>query len=96
VSHAYLGLALAYMGRRVDAIREGERGLALVRISKGSGARTDLQHLLARIYILARRSIPRVPAFRLAWVRMRHSSQYLFWCVPLCISAGTSQKSLYT
>ena len=52
VTHAYLGLALAYMGRRAEAIREGERGLALVPISKGSTARADLQHLLARIYIL--------------------------------------------
>ena len=52
VTHAYLGLALAYMGRRVDAIREGERGLALVPISKGSAARNDLQHNLARIYVL--------------------------------------------
>jgi hypothetical protein len=52
VTHAYLGLALAYMGRSVDAIREGERGLALVPISKGSMARADLQHHLARVYVL--------------------------------------------
>ena len=52
VTHGYLGLTLAYMGRRADAIREGKRGLALVRISKGSRARADAHHLLARIYIL--------------------------------------------
>jgi serine/threonine-protein kinase len=52
VTHGYLGLTLAYMGRRADAIREGERGLALVPISKGSPARADAHHILARIYIL--------------------------------------------
>jgi TolB-like protein len=52
VTHAYLGLTLAYMGRKADAIREGERGLALVPISKGQPARTDLQHHLARIYVM--------------------------------------------
>jgi eukaryotic-like serine/threonine-protein kinase len=52
VTHAYLGLALAYMGRRAEAIREGKRGLALVPITKGEQARADLYHLLARIYIL--------------------------------------------
>jgi Flp pilus assembly protein TadD len=53
VTHTYLGIALAYMGRRMDAIREGERGLALVPISQGSAARQDPQHNLARIYVLA-------------------------------------------
>ena len=52
VTHGYLGLALAYMGRRADAIREGKRGLALVPISKGSLARADAHHILARIYVL--------------------------------------------
>jgi eukaryotic-like serine/threonine-protein kinase len=52
VTHGYLGLAFVYMGRRADAIREGERGLALVPISKGSQARADAYHILARIYIL--------------------------------------------
>ena len=52
VTHGYLGLALAYVGRRADAIREGKRGLALVPISKGSVARADAHHILARIYVL--------------------------------------------
>jgi tetratricopeptide (TPR) repeat protein len=52
VTHGYLGLTLAYIGRRADAIREGERGLALVPIVKGSTARADAHHILARIYIL--------------------------------------------
>ncbi len=54
VTHMYLGLALAYMGHRMDAIREGERGVALVPLSKGSAARSDMQHHLARIYVLVR------------------------------------------
>ena len=51
-THTYLGLALAYMGRRADAIREGERGLALVPTGKSPDARRAAQHNLARIYIL--------------------------------------------
>jgi tetratricopeptide (TPR) repeat protein len=47
ITHAYLGLALAYMGRKADAIREGQRALAL-----GSVQRGDFQHHLARIYLL--------------------------------------------
>jgi serine/threonine-protein kinase len=46
-THAYLGLALAYIGRKADAIREGERALALTRVQRG-----DFQHQLARIYLL--------------------------------------------
>jgi tetratricopeptide (TPR) repeat protein len=52
VTHGYLGLALGYMGRRAEAVREGERGVALVPISKGSQARADAHHILARIYVL--------------------------------------------
>jgi eukaryotic-like serine/threonine-protein kinase len=51
-THTYLGLALAYMGRRADAIREGERGLALVPTGKSPDARGAAQHNLARIYVL--------------------------------------------
>jgi hypothetical protein len=32
--HALLGLALAYLGRKPDAIREGQRGVALMPISR--------------------------------------------------------------
>ncbi|HEX3234133.1 MAG TPA: protein kinase [Gemmatimonadales bacterium] len=49
VTHAYLGLALAYMGRKADAIREGERALAL---PISMDLRGDFKHLLARIYVL--------------------------------------------
>jgi serine/threonine protein kinase/tetratricopeptide (TPR) repeat protein len=47
-----LGVALAYMGRKNDAVREGERGLALAPLSKDAygGAYNQLQ--LARIYIM--------------------------------------------
>ncbi|MBA3345682.1 MAG: protein kinase [Gemmatimonadales bacterium] len=47
------GLALAYMGRRAEAIREGERGLALLRASGDGYTGPYLQHQLARIYLLA-------------------------------------------
>ena len=50
--HAYLGLALAYLGRKEEAIREGERGAALDPVSKDASLGPYYQHQLARIYIL--------------------------------------------
>ena len=51
-THTYLGLALAYSGRPAEAIREGERGVALMPISMYPSLRADLQHVLAWIYIV--------------------------------------------
>jgi DNA-binding SARP family transcriptional activator/TolB-like protein len=50
--HALLGLALAYLGRKADAIREGRRGVALMPISRDAyfGPYNQLQ--LVRIYLL--------------------------------------------
>jgi serine/threonine-protein kinase len=48
--HVLLGVALAYAGRKTDAIREGERAVALDSTRSQTG--TYLQHQLARIYIL--------------------------------------------
>ena len=50
--HVLLGTALAYLGRKADAIREGERGVALLPISKDAGNGPYMQHQLARIYIM--------------------------------------------
>ena len=50
--HVLLGVALAYMGRKADAIREGQRGLALQPVSKDAFSGAYNQHQLARIYIL--------------------------------------------
>ena len=50
--HAALGLALAYLGRKEDAIREGERGVALDPVSKNAQNGPYFQHQLVRIYIL--------------------------------------------
>jgi TolB-like protein/Flp pilus assembly protein TadD len=50
--HLLLGLALAYLGRKEDAIREGERGLALDPVAKDSIMGPYDQHQLARIYML--------------------------------------------
>jgi tetratricopeptide (TPR) repeat protein len=47
-----LGLALAYLGRKEEAIREGERGVALDPVSKDALNGPYYQHQLARIYIL--------------------------------------------
>ena len=50
--HALLGLALAYLGRKADAVREGQRGVALLPIRQDGyfGPYNQLQ--LVRIYLL--------------------------------------------
>jgi hypothetical protein len=47
-----LGLAQAYAGRKKEAIREGERGVSLLPISKDAYSGPYFQHQLVRIYIL--------------------------------------------
>jgi TolB-like protein/Flp pilus assembly protein TadD len=47
-----LGVALAYTGRRDEAIRAGERGLALQPVKKDATNGPYNQHQLARIFIL--------------------------------------------
>jgi eukaryotic-like serine/threonine-protein kinase len=51
-SHVFLGLALAYLGRKDQAVAEGEKGLALQPISKDAYNGPYLQHQLVRIYLL--------------------------------------------
>jgi eukaryotic-like serine/threonine-protein kinase len=50
--HALHGVALAYLGRKADAIREGQRGVELTPISRNAFAAPYMLHQLARIYIL--------------------------------------------
>jgi eukaryotic-like serine/threonine-protein kinase len=50
--HVFLGLALAYMGRKADAVREGQRGVELLPISEDPSTGPYMQHQLARIYLL--------------------------------------------
>jgi tetratricopeptide (TPR) repeat protein len=49
---SFLGLALAYLGRKEEAIREGERAVALAPISKDAENGPYYQHQLVRIYML--------------------------------------------
>jgi len=51
-SHALLGVALAYLGRKAEAIRTGERGRDLLPITKDAEDGTYQLHQLARIYAL--------------------------------------------
>jgi serine/threonine protein kinase/tetratricopeptide (TPR) repeat protein len=46
------GLALAYLGRRDEAIRQGERGVALLPISRDAYSGPYIQHQLVRIYLV--------------------------------------------
>ena len=50
--HVLLGLSLAYLGRKADAVREGERGVALLPISKDAYGGAYVRHQLTRIYLL--------------------------------------------
>ncbi|HET8833881.1 MAG TPA: protein kinase, partial [Gemmatimonadales bacterium] len=50
--HGNLGLALAYLGRKAEAIQEGERGVALMPISRDALLGAYVQHQLVRIYLL--------------------------------------------
>jgi serine/threonine-protein kinase len=57
-THTYLGLALAYLGRRAEAIREGERGVALLPISRNAGVGADLLRVLALTHLFVGESEP--------------------------------------
>lgn len=50
--HALYGLALAYLGRKAEAVREGRRGVELLPISQDSFFGPYIQLQLVRIYIL--------------------------------------------
>jgi eukaryotic-like serine/threonine-protein kinase len=50
--HAILGVALAYLGRKTEAIREGRRGAELLPISQDAINAPYVQLQLARIYVL--------------------------------------------
>ena len=51
-SHVLLGLALAYLGRKSEAVAEGERGVALDPMSTDVLGGPYTVHQLARIYLL--------------------------------------------
>ena len=53
--HVMLGLALAYLGRPDEGIREGERGVALLPLSRDAYFGAYLQHVLANTYVVAGR-----------------------------------------
>ncbi len=50
--HLLYGVALAYVGRKADAIREGQRGVALRPVSADALNGPYMQHQLARIYTM--------------------------------------------
>ena len=50
--HAQLGVSLAYLGQKDESIREGERAVALLPVTKDAYNGPYLEHQLARIEIL--------------------------------------------
>jgi tetratricopeptide (TPR) repeat protein len=51
-SHVILGLALAYRGRKAEAVAAGEKGVALLPIAADAYTGPYIQHQLVRIYLL--------------------------------------------
>jgi serine/threonine-protein kinase len=51
-NHVVYGLALAYLGRKAEAIAEGQRGVSLLPISRDAYSGTYYQHQLVRIFLL--------------------------------------------
>ncbi len=49
---AVLGLSLAYLGKKADAIREAERAVEMLPISRDAHLGPYIQHQLVRVYIL--------------------------------------------
>jgi TolB-like protein/tetratricopeptide (TPR) repeat protein len=49
---AVVGLAYAYLGRKAEAVREGEKAIALAPVSKDAYQGTYFLHQLARIYLM--------------------------------------------
>ena len=54
--HVLLGLVLAHLGRRNEAVREGQRAVALLPVAKDGFNGAYLQHKLVRIYVLVNES----------------------------------------
>ena len=50
--HVLRGLALAYLGRKAEAIQEGERGVAIMPVGRDAFGGAYDQHQLMRIYLL--------------------------------------------
>ena len=57
-THAYLGLALAYLGRRAEAVHEGERGVELLPISRNAGQGADLLRRACLTHLIVGESEP--------------------------------------
>jgi tetratricopeptide (TPR) repeat protein len=51
-SHLILGQALAYLGQKAKAIREGQHGAALVPLNRDARQSPYMQHQLVKIYLL--------------------------------------------
>jgi TolB-like protein/DNA-binding winged helix-turn-helix (wHTH) protein/Flp pilus assembly protein TadD len=51
-AHAALGISLAYLGRKAEAIREGLRAVELMPNSRNAHLGPYIQHQLVRVYIL--------------------------------------------
>jgi serine/threonine protein kinase/tetratricopeptide (TPR) repeat protein len=50
--HVFLGLSLAWLGRKAEAIREAERAVELLPVTRDAYSGSYIQHQLVRVYLL--------------------------------------------
>jgi TolB-like protein/Tfp pilus assembly protein PilF len=85
--HVVLGLALAYLGRGEEAIRSGEKGVALQPIARHAYNGAYFEYLLARIYGRARQP-------EKALDRLEHLLRIPFYVTPAWLRIDPEWRSL--
>ena len=86
-THSYLGLALAYLGRRAEAVYEGNRGVELLPISRNAGTGADLLRVLALTHLIVGESEP-------ALDRLESLLKVPYWFSPAWLKIDQNFASL--
>ncbi len=82
-SRAELGLVLGYLGRKADAMREGEHAVAMVSIAQDGYSGPYFVHLLARTYVVVGEQDKAINAL----ARLMHTP---YWLTPALLKIDPS------
>ncbi len=82
-SHAEMAIALAMVGRKTDALREGEHAVAMVPIAQDGYSGPYYEHLLARTYVLVGEPDKAIDAL----ARVMHTP---YWVTPALLKIDPS------
>ncbi len=82
-SHAEMAVALAMLGRKNDALREGEHAAAMVPIAQDGYSGPYYEHLLARTYVLVGEPDKAIDAL----ARLMHTP---YWVTPALLRIDPS------